>query len=81
MAGRSDSSFGVSTEKANWPCCKVRAGDEFEQLSRAVAIMTPAERSSAETLTDEQISRLAEDAMADEAILAIFLNGYALIKK
>lgn len=54
--------------------------DEFEQLTRAVAIMTPAERTSAETLTDEQISRLAEDAKADKAILAIFFNGYAINK-
>ena len=52
--------------------------DEFEQLSRAVAIMTPAERNSAETLTDEQISRLAEDAKIDKALLAIFMNGFAL---
>lgn len=54
--------------------------DEFEQLSRAVAIMTPAERNSAETLTDEQIERLADDAMADKAIIAIFINGYAIEK-
>ncbi|MHC4552805.1 MAG: hypothetical protein ACYSUT_08580 [Planctomycetota bacterium] len=53
---------------------------EFEQLSRAVAIMTPAERNSAETLTDEQIERLADDAMADKAIIAIFINGYAIEK-
>lgn len=53
---------------------------EFEQLTRAVAIMTPAERNSAETLTDEQISRLAEDALADKAVVAIFMNGYAIEK-
>lgn len=54
--------------------------DEFDQLQRAVAIMTPAEKENAETLTDEQINRLAEDAVVDKAILAIFINGYAIQK-
>ncbi|MDH4202245.1 MAG: hypothetical protein OEV87_05075 [Phycisphaerae bacterium] len=52
--------------------------DEYAQLSRAVAIMTPAERNSAQALTDEQIERIAEDAKADKAVLAIFINGYAI---
>ena len=52
--------------------------DEYQQLSRAVAIMTPAERNSAMTLTDEQITRIAEDAKAEKAVLAIFINGYAI---
>lgn len=54
--------------------------DEFDQLQRAVAIMTPAEKENAETLTDEQINRLAEDAVVDKATLAIFINGYAIQK-
>jgi signal recognition particle GTPase len=55
--------------------------DEFEQMSRAAAIMTPAERQNAEHLTDEQIERIAADAKVDRAVLAIFLNGYALTLK
>lgn len=52
--------------------------DEYEQLCRAVAIMTPAEKQNAATLSDEQIERIAEDAKADKAIVTIFLNGYAI---
>lgn len=52
--------------------------EELEQLKKAVAIMTPAEKQNADTLTDEQTERLAADAQIDPANLAIFLNGYAL---
>lgn len=52
--------------------------DEYEQLSRAVAIMTPAEKENAASLSDEQVERIAEDARVDKAIVAIFLNGYAI---
>ena len=51
---------------------------ELDQLKRAVAIMTPAEKQNAAALTDEQIRRIADDAHADPAVLAIFFNGYAL---
>ena len=52
--------------------------DEFEQLQKAVAIMTPAEKKEAKNLNDEQIARIAADAKIDAAIFAIFINGYAL---
>jgi len=52
--------------------------EELEQLKKAVAIMTPTEKQNAESLTDEQIERLATDAQVDPANLAIFMNGYAL---
>lgn len=55
--------------------------DEYQQLQRAVAIMTPAEKQQAESLTDEQIERIAQDARIDPALMAIFINGYALKKK
>jgi hypothetical protein len=51
---------------------------EFEQLKKAVAIMTPAEKQRAEKLTDEQVQRIAADADVDAGILAIFMNGFAL---
>jgi len=51
---------------------------ELDQLRKAVAIMTPAEKENADTLSDEQIERLAADAQIDPANLAIFMNGYAL---
>ena len=54
--------------------------DEYEQLSRAVAIMTAAEKKNAAVLTDEQVERIAEDAAVDKALLAIFINGYAIKK-
>lgn len=54
--------------------------DEYEQLARAVAIMTAAEKANAASLTDEQVQRIAEDANADKAIVAIFINGFAIKK-
>jgi len=52
--------------------------EELEQLEKAVAIMTPAEKEKADTLTDEQIHKIAADAQVDPANLAIFINGFAL---
>ncbi len=52
--------------------------EELEQLKRAVAIMTPSEKEKAESLTDEQVQRIAADALIDPANLAIFINGYVL---
>ncbi len=54
---------------------------ELAELRRAVAIMTGAEKQSADKLTDEQVSRIAEDARVDPANLAIFINGYSLMCK
>ena len=51
---------------------------EFEQLKKAVAIMTPAEKQRADMLTDEEVQRIAADADIDAGILAIFMNGFAL---
>ena len=55
--------------------------DEYEQLARAVAIMTAAEKENAASLADEQIERIAEDANVDKALLAIFINGFAIKNK
>ncbi len=52
--------------------------EELEQLKKAVAIMTPSEKETADSLTDEQIQRIAADAEIDPANFAIFINGYAL---
>ncbi len=54
------------------------SAEELEQLKKAVAIMTPAEKQNADSLTDEQIQKIAADAQVDPANLAIFINGYAL---
>jgi signal recognition particle GTPase len=51
---------------------------ELEQLEKAVSIMTPDEKSNADTLTDEQVQRIAADAGIDPAVFAIFINGYTL---
>ena len=55
--------------------------EELEQLKKAVAIMTPAEKQNADTLSDEQTQRIADDAKIDPANFAIFINGYALCCK
>jgi len=52
--------------------------EELEQLKKAVAIMTPEEKATAEGLTDEQIQKIAADARIDPANMAIFINGFAL---
>ena len=52
--------------------------DELEQLKKAVAVMTPSEKENTADLNDEQIQKIAGDAQVDTAILAIFVNGYAL---
>jgi len=52
--------------------------EELQQLKTALAIMTPAEKQNADSLTDEQIQEIAADAKIDPANLAIFINGYAL---
>ena len=54
---------------------------ELVELRRGVAIMTSAEKDNAETLTDEQIHKIAEDAKIDPANFAIFINGYAIHRK
>jgi signal recognition particle GTPase len=56
----------------------VPSEEELEQLKKAVAIMTPDEKETAENLTDEQVQRIAADAQIDPADLAIFINGYIL---
>jgi hypothetical protein len=55
--------------------------EELQQLKKAVAIMTPAEKKNADRLTDEQIQKIAADAQIDPAIFAIFINGYELQRK
>lgn len=52
--------------------------EELESLKKAVAVMTPAEKTRAAELSDEQVRKIADDARIDPAILAIFINGYAL---
>ncbi|HPD46004.1 MAG TPA: hypothetical protein P5279_05565 [Anaerohalosphaeraceae bacterium] len=52
--------------------------EELEQLEKAVAIMTAAEKQNAANLSDETVRRIADDAAVDPALLAIFINGYAL---
>ena len=52
--------------------------EELEQLKKAVAIMTPAEKAGAAELSDEQVQKIADDARIDPANLAILINGYAL---
>lgn len=57
------------------------SADELGQLEKAVAIMTPAEKQLAESLSDEQIQKIAADAQIDAGIFAIFINGYCLERK
>jgi hypothetical protein len=52
--------------------------EELAELKKAVAIMTPEEKDSADRLTDEQIQKIAADALVDPANFAIFMNGYSL---
>jgi hypothetical protein len=55
--------------------------EEIRDLGRAVAIMTPTEKAGAYELTDAQVVTIAADARVDQAMLAIFINGYAIERK
>jgi hypothetical protein len=55
--------------------------EEYTQLQRAVAIMTPGEKENTCNLTDEQVQRIALDAKIDTGMFAIFVNGYIIETK
>ena len=55
--------------------------EELQQLNKAVAIMTPGEKQAVESLTDQQIQKIADDANIDAALFAIFINGFILERK
>jgi hypothetical protein len=52
--------------------------EEYEELKRAVAIMTADDKANAAELNDEQVAKIAEDVKVDAAKFAIFINGFAL---
>ena len=52
--------------------------EEFQQLKKAVAVMTPSEKQNAQRLSDEQVAKIAADAGIDPGNFAIFINGYAI---
>lgn len=54
------------------------SGQEYEELKRAVAIMTADEKANAAKLSDEQVATIAKDAGVDQGKFAIFINGFAL---
>ena len=54
------------------------SSEEYDELKRAVAIMTPEEKENAGSLSDQQILRIAADAGIDTGKFAIFINGFAL---
>jgi len=55
--------------------------EEVAQLRKAIAIMTENEKKNAGNLSDEQVQRIASDAVIDTGALAIFINGYTLYCK
>ena len=55
--------------------------EEYTQLQRAVAIMTPDEKENACNLSDEEVQRIALDAKIDTGMFAIFVNGYIIETK
>jgi hypothetical protein len=52
--------------------------DEYQQLCRLTAILTPQEKSEVDKLTDQQVRKLADEANVDPALAAIFFNGFVL---
>ena len=56
--------------------------EEYEQLEKAVAIMTLTEKENVAKLSDQQVMKIAADAGIDAGVFAIFINGYCLeVKK
>lgn len=52
--------------------------EEYDQLVKAVAIMTLTEKENAAILNDQQVMKIAEDAGVDAGVFGIFVNGYIL---
>lgn len=75
------SQFADRAGKSELAVLQSPSRDEYEQLKRAVAIMTLVEKESAGQLDEQQIGRIADDAQADPALLAIFFNGFAIENK
>jgi hypothetical protein len=57
------------------------SGEEIRQIKAAVIVMSEEEKNEAEKLSDEQVWQIAERAGVDPAVIAIFINGYALERK
>lgn len=79
--GRVRSRFQDSRGTSELAMLAAPTAQELEELRRAVAIMTPGEKGTADRLSDEQIEKIAVDARVDPANFAIFMNGYALLCK
>jgi hypothetical protein len=73
--------FADSKGSSELAMLQAPSNDEFEQIKRAVAIMTPDEKKKACDLSDEQVQGIAQDAKADTGIIAIFINGLILENK
>ena len=71
-------SFPDREGKSELAMLAVPSAEELEEIRRAVAIMTPREKDAIAALSDTQVQRIAEDAKADPANFAIFINGYVL---
>ncbi len=71
-------SFPDREGKSELAMLAVPTAQELEELRRTVAIMTPREKDAIAALTDTQVQGIAEDAKADPANFAIFVNGYIL---
>ncbi len=55
--------------------------EEYEQLKRAVAIMTDQEKKDPENMTEQQIKDIADTIGADCGNVTIFINGFVLARK
>ena len=71
-------SFPDREGKSELAMLAVPTAQELEELRRTVAIMTLREKDAVAALTDTQVQTIAEDAKADPANFAIFVNGYIL---
>ena len=86
LAGKVDDAFGRQMRRhfkdnkgsAELAMLASPTSDELAQLKKATAIMTPGELKSPESLSDEQIRKIAADAGIEQSIFAIFINGYLL---
>lgn len=77
---RMRSQFATRDGKSELAMLAAPTRDEYEQCRRLAAIMTADEKQNAERLSDEQVSRIADEAGVDPALAAIFVNGYAIQK-
>lgn len=72
------SQFRDSRGTAELAMLAAPTNEEYDDFSRAVAVMASREKEHPETLNDDAIADIAQRAQVDPGNVAIFINGFVL---